>query len=42
MANAPNNPESAERENQMMALVADGLTKEQKDQILNCLTGAGN
>ena len=42
MAFAPNNPESAERENQVMALVADGLTKEQKDQILNCLAGPSN
>ena len=38
----PSNPETMDRENQIMAVVADGLSKEQKDSVLNSLSSGAN
>ena len=42
MAFPGNNPESLERESQIMSLVSSGLSKEQKEQVMASFAGAGN
>ena len=42
MSFSASNPETVDRESQIMGVVADGLSKEQKDSVLNSLSSGAN